>query len=859
MENDIIDEIYNFADGNDDILSDTNGGEDIKNSMWALSPENISEDYDRNIADSIANQITNKLNLNQPKYISSGRFGVAYDINNNLVLKITKDRSEVNENIKLIGKQLKYIAKPYRVFQINSKNNDIPETYAIILEKLQTSPEIERLYNRLDFAFGSILDVRLSEVIEEYLGFEDNEKINKNKVDAYLKKNPQDAEFFAGLLRIAEEAHNLGIKSLDFYNWENLGYKKNCALAFFDVGFGGEISQPQGAETIEVSEEFGGSSLYSTANSISSDDFPTYEQNDTSPLTDNNIPTSIDELTERIMSSMKGSSTVDVKKKCKLGGLGNTSAACNQGNINNFNIKSLNESNIPYNRTFWGWVSPDNRFIEVPQLQHQEYIMRVYNDKEYGWDYDRVFNQALKDGWVRVIFEYNQNRYMGNLSINGYDKQRVRFVFKNMFFNLVAYGYNVIYLQYENPEGTNIFSTRDDEGKAKMINYVTEEIVTIDESLISSDDNIYKNVDINTLINYVNKLKRYINKVNNKEYLSDEEIDNIYHYFRVYENSTNFSNLIELLGDNFYNHRNFMRNILYKWNKIKQPKNNFSNVLSGVNEEINASEAYGDDYNVLKLMLDNKKNVSIFALKNRDDFKNEIIKNNFGLIPVEQIHHDVDMHIVYRKSHKGINNAQRLYAIMKSKGGYVSDETPKEAYEIGKLLDYSDTSIQKYIDRIYIKDENGNTRRRNPMELRQYDMKDKNVLVNETKLNNNNNITSFINNLKQKPFINSLINNGGEVFAVGGVVRDLILNKSNKDIDLVIKNLSIDDIISILQNFGKVDVVGKSFGVIKFVDNDGIDYDIALPRLEKKKNGFLVKIGQSEVFIEYGGFDNESK
>ena len=45
-----------------------------------------------------------------------------------------------------------------------------------------------------------------------------------------------------------------------------------------------------------------------------------------------------------------------------------------------------------------------------------------------------------------------------------------------------------------------------------MINYVTEEIVTIDESLISSDDNIYKNIDINTLINYVNKLKRYVSE-----------------------------------------------------------------------------------------------------------------------------------------------------------------------------------------------------------------------------------------------------------------------------------------------------------------------------------------------------------
>lgn len=96
-------------------------------------------------------------------------------------------------------------------------------------------------------------------------------------------------------------------------------------------------------------------------------------------------------------------------------------------------------------------------------------------------------------------------------------------------------------------------------------------------------------------------------------------------------------------------------------------------------------------------------------------------------------------------------------------------------------------------------------------------------------------LNNFILKLKQKPFIQSIINDlNGEVLAVGGIVRDLILNKPNKDIDLIIRNVPIDTLISYLQKFGKVDVVGKSFGVIKFVDNDGIDYDIALPRTDKK-------------------------
>ena len=94
-------------------------------------------------------------------------------------------------------------------------------------------------------------------------------------------------------------------------------------------------------------------------------------------------------------------------------------------------------------------------------------------------------------------------------------------------------------------------------------------------------------------------------------------------------------------------------------------------------------------------------------------------------------------------------------------------------------------------------------------------------------------IQNFVNDLRNKPFIKSLINDGGEVFVVGGATRDLILNKPNKDIDLIVRNIPINKLISYLQNFGRVDVVGQSFGVLKFIDADGIDFDIALPRKEK--------------------------
>lgn len=96
-----------------------------------------------------------------------------------------------------------------------------------------------------------------------------------------------------------------------------------------------------------------------------------------------------------------------------------------------------------------------------------------------------------------------------------------------------------------------------------------------------------------------------------------------------------------------------------------------------------------------------------------------------------------------------------------------------------------------------------------------------------------NTVNDFINILNSKPFIKELINNGGDLYVVGGATRDLILNKPNKDIDLVVRKISIDNLVTILEKFGKVDIVGKSFGVLKFIDSDGLDYDVALPRKEK--------------------------
>ncbi|MFA6422099.1 MAG: HD domain-containing protein [Candidatus Buchananbacteria bacterium] len=73
-----------------------------------------------------------------------------------------------------------------------------------------------------------------------------------------------------------------------------------------------------------------------------------------------------------------------------------------------------------------------------------------------------------------------------------------------------------------------------------------------------------------------------------------------------------------------------------------------------------------------------------------------------------------------------------------------------------------------------------------------------------------------------------------EIYLVGGAVRDLILEKETKDFDFVIAKVDAKELEKFLATLGEVNLVGKSFGVYKFVPKDfKIEaFDIALPRTE---------------------------
>lgn len=80
-----------------------------------------------------------------------------------------------------------------------------------------------------------------------------------------------------------------------------------------------------------------------------------------------------------------------------------------------------------------------------------------------------------------------------------------------------------------------------------------------------------------------------------------------------------------------------------------------------------------------------------------------------------------------------------------------------------------------------------------------------------------------------------------EIFLVGGAVRDTALGRQTRDYDFVVRGLQARKLQDFLAEAGIVNLVGRTFGVYKFIPDEGYEevkasglesFDIALPRTE---------------------------
>ncbi|MEA3374300.1 MAG: HD domain-containing protein [Campylobacterota bacterium] len=103
------------------------------------------------------------------------------------------------------------------------------------------------------------------------------------------------------------------------------------------------------------------------------------------------------------------------------------------------------------------------------------------------------------------------------------------------------------------------------------------------------------------------------------------------------------------------------------------------------------------------------------------------------------------------------------------------------------------------------------------------------------------------------PITDHLLAQGCYPVVVGGYLRDILLQQESKDIDIevyAVKNF--ETLQSMLEPFGSVNLVGKSFGVLKLTLGS-YELDFALPRKESKKarghRGFNVQLSGQMDFV----------
>jgi tRNA nucleotidyltransferase (CCA-adding enzyme) len=90
-------------------------------------------------------------------------------------------------------------------------------------------------------------------------------------------------------------------------------------------------------------------------------------------------------------------------------------------------------------------------------------------------------------------------------------------------------------------------------------------------------------------------------------------------------------------------------------------------------------------------------------------------------------------------------------------------------------------------------------------------------------------------------------------FVVGGCVRDWLLGCAVKDCDIEVFGVTYEELAHCLRRWGKTDLVGRSFGVVKLSIPGGMIFDFTIPRRDSKigagHKGFSVSF-DPEITVE---------
>ncbi len=208
--------------------------EDVRNESEGKREVIIDEATDKRVeywSDAI--EIAERLygvNIDPNNYLGGGFWGVAFDVGNGDVVKITEDPEEADKSGELVGVTSKRMADIYSVDRLESNK------YAIWQEKLEALPYFyDDAYENFLLYLSDFLGRGVgSGIVSDFLRKGKNEQfIDFLELHMDVSNNYSPIDIYVELLDIAKEASDKGVYLEDIHEG-NLGLK-NGKLAIFDI------------------------------------------------------------------------------------------------------------------------------------------------------------------------------------------------------------------------------------------------------------------------------------------------------------------------------------------------------------------------------------------------------------------------------------------------------------------------------------------------------------------------------------------------------------------------------------------------------------------------------------------------
>lgn len=217
--------------------------------------EKLSHD-NWSIDDSLINKILNEIGYNDFTFIDKGFYGIALDVGDDKVVKITRDKSEaLNANF-LRKYNTKCLINYYDVREL--KFNDVnkyvdehliksdyavfPQLYILVMDKVNSLSRLDHIrfqfVNRYDLVkMDDVKFVRWKEnhMKNEIARYPHYYFVNDNERKEFIEREDLIIEMKDKIKAIRKECYNLGLSGDDMHE-DNVGWKEDGTLVFFDLG-----------------------------------------------------------------------------------------------------------------------------------------------------------------------------------------------------------------------------------------------------------------------------------------------------------------------------------------------------------------------------------------------------------------------------------------------------------------------------------------------------------------------------------------------------------------------------------------------------------------------------------------------